>query len=54
MVFTRKLDRLLVLRRALHANGAKWANFAEKVKIRVVGLIGVIRVERFLVLEKAV
>jgi hypothetical protein len=66
MVFSSKLDKLLVPRRALNANtctatnavrckcGARRANFAKKVKIRVVRLISVLRVERFLVLEKAV
>jgi hypothetical protein len=45
MVFSRKPDRLLVRRRDLNAHGATWAKFVKK---------GRIRVERFLILEKAV
>ncbi len=53
MVISRRLDRFLVLRRGLNAKGAKPANVAKRLKIRVVRLIRVIRVERLLVLEKA-
>ncbi len=54
MVFSRRLDGFLVLRRGPNAQDAKRANFAKRLKIRVVRLMPVIRVERFLVLEKTV
>jgi hypothetical protein len=44
MGFSRRFYRLVVLRRDLNANDAKRAEFAKSVKIRV---------ERFLILEKA-
>jgi hypothetical protein len=52
IVFSRKLDRFLLLRRGLNANGAKWQISRKQHEIRAVRLIRSIRAEKILVLEK--
>jgi hypothetical protein len=52
MVFSRKLDRFLILRCGLNANGAKWQISRKQQEIRAIRLIRSIRAEKILVLEK--